>query len=97
MSGQRAGNTAVTLINDVIDTWKAYLAALNTGNKTAQADERHELIYDIRNFAFPDGKLSDKALDALGAKTDIVVVKRSETTIAVTLPDDEVVEVSGKA
>ncbi|MES2184817.1 MAG: hypothetical protein V4505_09750 [Pseudomonadota bacterium] len=87
----------MTLINDVIDTWKAYLAALNTGNKTAQADERHELIYDIRNFAFPDGKLSDKALDALGAKTDIVVVKRSDTTIAVTLPDDEVVEVSGKA
>ncbi len=83
----------MTLVEDVIDTWKAYLAALEEDNKAAIAEERHELLYDIRNFLFANGALSAKALDAL-VKARIPVERLSAAAVAVTLDDGEVVEIT---
>ncbi len=85
----------MTLINDVTDTWNAYLRAMREGNKAALAEEREELIYDVRNFAFAKGKLSPAAFKEL-LRTEMEVAQLSDTAIEITLPDGEVVEIQAR-
>ena len=85
----------MTLINDVTDTWKAYLAAVKSGDQAAQDEERNELIYDIRNFLFSGKNLDERAFSMLG-DTDMDIVRLSAAVVSLTLPDGEVVEIQSK-